>query len=118
MDTILRALSDPTFRVCYLVSCFALMVLPLIVLSRWFHSRVCDTKGGRDLMEQHARTALWGYRIGDAGRMAKAVAAGRHGTKVRQLLNRTYWLIGCWLILNIISFGVLIWADEVNRTTR
>ena len=125
MDIILTALADSTIRGSYLVFCFVIMVLPMIALSYWYHSRIRETRSGRELIKEQAREGVGPHRslvfafhdVQAAGRIAKDIAAGRYGAKVRQIQNRIYWLAGGWLIVNVISFGILFWADEVNRAT-
>jgi hypothetical protein len=124
MNTILKALGDPAIRGWYLLFCFAVMVLPMIALTFWYHTRIRRTAGGRALMEVQDRagpglgrgflSALTG--LNQAGRLAKDIAGGRYGGEVRRMQNRTYWFAAAWLVANVIVFGILFWADEVNRT--
>jgi hypothetical protein len=123
MDDILRSLGDPTIRNWYLTFCFAVMVLPMIVLACWYHTRIRRTPGGRRLMEEQNRigvrlhagifTAILGLKKGSG--MMKDIAGGRYGAEARSMQNRVYWITGIWVIANVILFGLLIWADEFNR---
>jgi hypothetical protein len=123
MDTVLRTLGDSTIRGWYLVICFAMLVLPMIALTYWYHSRMHLTEGGRDLMKRQAGTpARRGGGLGqvaggisEAISMARDIASGKYGNAARMMQNRVYWLIGFWLLANVIGFGILLWADEVNR---
>jgi hypothetical protein len=51
----------------------------------------------------------------EASEMAKDIAAGRYGDVARAMQNRVYWFFGLWVLANAIAFGLLLWADEVNR---
>jgi hypothetical protein len=123
MDTVLRALADPTIRGWYVVICFAMLVLPMIVLTYCYHSRIHLTEGGRELMKRQAATpARLGGRLGqivggisEAISMARDIASGKYGDATRMMQNRVYWFIGLWLLANLIGFGILFWADEANR---
>lgn len=120
-----QALSDPTVRFWYLLFCFALLVLPMVALAAWYHSTIRKGPGGRALMKRQTETPpllLRGpvgaiYNLLVAGRMARHIAAGNYGDVVRRTQHQTYLLVALWLILNVIAFGILIWADEVNRGT-
>lgn len=49
-------ISDFAVRDWYILGCFALIVLPLIVLTVWYHASIAKTEGGRRLMERQNRT--------------------------------------------------------------
>lgn len=115
VQPIAAALSDPTVRAWYLLFCFALLVLPMVALSVWYHLTIRKSAGGRALMQRQAKAPASPLNLGVAGRMARDIAAGRHGAFVRRTQNRTYLLVAVWLIVNTIAFGILLWADEVNR---
>jgi hypothetical protein len=115
MHDMLRALGDPTIRGWYLIICFAVLVLPMVLLAWWYHSRIKRTAGGRELMERQARTPAHAGNVWQAFGMARDIAAGRYGDTARMMQNRVYWLIGLWLLVNVIGFGLLLWADEINR---
>lgn len=120
---IAHALADPGTRDLYLMVCFALLVLPMIGLSIWYHRNINETEGGRRLMErQNAAPPLPGGGYGaaqrnmrQAGEMARDIEAGAYGEAARRLQRKTYWFAGAWLLLNMLAFGLLIWADEVNK---
>lgn len=120
-----HALSDPSVRGWYLLFCFALLVVPMVALAAWYHSAIRRGAGGRALMKRQNETPplllrapmVAIYNLLVAGRMARDVGAGRYGHAARRIQNRTYLLVALWLVLNVIAFGILIWADEVNRVT-
>jgi hypothetical protein len=121
MQSIANALSDPVARGWYLAFCFALMVLPMIALSAWYHLGIRRTAGGRALMKRQtgnpARSSITGAvrSTAEAGRMARDIAAGKYGAEVRAMQNRTYVIVALWLVANVVAFGILFWADEINR---
>ena len=123
MDAVLRALADPTTRLWYLAFCFAVMVLPMIALGYWYHSRINSTPGGRRLMKRQARSAprprgsldQAARNLSDAESMSRDIEAGRYGLGARQMQRRVYWIVGIWVLANVLAFGILLWADEVHR---
>lgn len=123
MTAIATLLADPTARAWYLGFSFALLVLPMIVLSVWYHRGIKTTPGGRALMQrQNANPARLrgsgGQTIGglmEAARMARDLRAGKYGSHAYAMHKRVYWLVGAWVVVNVIAFGLLLWADEVNR---
>ncbi len=121
MQTIAEALNDPTVRNWYLAFCLALLVVPMAALSAWYHLTIRKSAGGRDLMKRQAMNLptpdAVEHNLRAAGRMARDIAAGRHGTFARRTQNRTYVVVAIWLVVNAIAIGILIWADEINRET-
>jgi hypothetical protein len=104
-----------------LAFCFALMVLPMIALSAWYHLRIRRSEGGRALMRRqagnHPRTSITGaaQSAAEAGRMARDIATGKYGAEVRTMQNRTYVIVAIWLVAILVAFGILFWANEINR---
>jgi hypothetical protein len=121
MDAVAQALADPGTRGWYLVFCFALLVLPMLALSIWFHRGIEAGPGGRALMARHRSTQSWASRfnaarsLADGLAIARDVKSGRYGKWVKIRMRRVYWISGLWAAANIIAFGILSWADEVNR---
>jgi hypothetical protein len=126
MEAIFTALADPTIRGWYLVLCISVLVLPLAALARWYHARIGKTEGGRALMVEHERigvparsnpiaafSALWRSLA-----LARNISSNRYGDAARRLQITAYGVASVWLIANVVLFGVLIWADEVNHATR
>ncbi|MEZ5785857.1 MAG: hypothetical protein R3D62_05115 [Xanthobacteraceae bacterium] len=111
MQDLLQALGDPATREWYLVFCFALLVLPMIALSYWYHTRIKRSKGGRNLMAKQATRP----NLPDGISMMRDIASGRYGQSARAMQNRVYVLLGCWIVVNVVAFGILLWADEFNR---
>ncbi len=124
MQAIAAALSDPATRQAYMIFCFALLVLPMIALAAWYHTRINRTAGGRALMGRQNQSDVTPlpYRAGrapgllqEAGSMASDIAAGKYGADAKAMQTVVYWVSGLWVIANAIAFGILIWADEINR---
>ena len=53
--------------------------------------------------------------LGEGWSMARDIEAGRYGEEVKSLQRVAYWFTAVWVLAAAVSFGVLIWADEVNR---
>lgn len=115
MQDLLQALGDPAIRGWYLVFCFALLVLPMILLSYWYHRRIAQTAGGRALMQRQRASMIRPY-FSDGVEIARDIASGRYGQSARTMQNKIYVFVGCWIVVNVIAFGILLWADEVNRS--
>ncbi|WP_068460750.1 hypothetical protein [Hyphomicrobium sulfonivorans] len=96
----------------------AILILPMIALSIWYHRNIKKTEGGRRLMGQQALTApivgsLSGFATGLS--LGKAIEQGRYGDHARKMQHRVYWVTGLWFAALVIYFGLFIWADELNR---
>lgn len=115
MDAIAGALADPRGRIIYLVFCFALLIVPMLALALRYRARVARSAGGRAAMKEQARIGVRTVRSWQAAGFACDIAAGRYGADIRTLQVTTCWLAGAWLLVNAVAFGLLIWADEVNR---
>ena len=83
----------------------------------WYRARLSRSAGGRAQLSAQARLAgrSEAARAGQAFELARDVAAGRYGSNARDVQTTVYWLIGIWLVINALAFGLLFWADEVNR---
>jgi hypothetical protein len=47
--------------------------------------------------------------------MARDIEAGRYGARAKAMQHAVYWLCGFWVVAVAIAFGLLLYADEVNR---
>lgn len=92
------------------------MCLPMLLLSWWYHSNIRKTAGGRALMDRQNATGAYAKDLAQGWWMARDIADGRYGPQARRLQNKAYVFIGLWLVVLFFYFGLLIWADEVNRT--
>ena len=123
MSAIFEAFKDQSVRDWYLLFCFSLLVLPMVGLTWWYHRGINDTEGGRKLMQRQNRS-----RPNPRGTLGKAhvdmaegmsmmrdIKAGRYGEAARAMQGKVYWVVGFWILANTLAFGLIIWADEVNR---
>jgi hypothetical protein len=116
-------LSDSELRGWYLMFCFNVMILPMVALGLWYHRNINASPGGQALMERQNRSRYSVRRgirgaaknFSEARDMARDIECGRHGEDARRLQTIVYWVAGFWLFANVLCFGVLIWADEINR---
>jgi hypothetical protein len=111
MYPIAKALADPLVRTMYLIVCLALMV----VMTIWYRARLGRMAGGEAVRREQARIGTGAGSLGPALDFGRDIAAERYGQDVRQLQNTLYVLLGAWLVTNALAFGILFWADEVNR---
>ena len=105
-------LADPQVRDAYLVFCMTVMILPMIVLTIWYRRSIRRTARGHELLERQSEEYTSGT---DALQMLRDISGGRYGQDVKRIQHRTYWVVGLWLLANVIAFGVLLIADEMNR---
>lgn len=123
LDGMFQLLADPAIRGNYLIFCFALMVLPMIGLALWYHSNINKTEGGRQLMRRQnaSRVQTKGsintaYRnVNEASSLARDIESGAYGEDAKAMQHKVYWVVGLWVVAITVAFGILIWADEVNR---
>ena len=116
MHAIAIALADPVVRMVYLVFGCALLIVPMIALGIWYHRQMKRLPGGNAVLKQQQQVGTDIGTLGPAIDFGRAIAAGRYGPDIRQLQNTMYLLVGLWLVINALVFGVFIWADEVNRS--
>jgi len=123
MNAIAQSLADPSVRGWYLIGCLALLFLPMVMLAVWFHRGIGKSSGGRALMQRQKGARTWArgsladaaYNAGDGVSIMQDIHAGRYGQHAKSMMTRVYWLCGAWVLINALAFGILIWADEVNR---
>ncbi len=113
IEWIAIALRDDGVFKLYLAAMMAVMIGPMVVLTIYYHANVSKTEGGRKLMRKHARLAPDATRpgraianLGAAGKMARNIAAGRYGESTRRLQNRTYLLVGLWVLANVVMWAI------------
>ncbi len=124
MNAIAGTLSDPATREAYMMVCFALLVLPMVALAVWYHTRINRTSGGRALMERQNKSDVTPQplrpdraagQLRAAGSMASDIASGKYGAEAKSMQTIVYWVSGLWVVVNVVAFGILFWADEINR---
>lgn len=120
---LLRFISDPAVRDWYILGCFALMVAPMVLLTIWYNLNIGKTEGGRRLMERQNRSRIEprgslsgaAHSVREASSMAGSIEKGDYGTQARSMQHKVYWAAGLWALANIVAFGLIIWADAINR---
>ena len=116
MQTIANRLADPTIHNCYLAFCLVVLVVPAVLLSRWYHRNIRGTKEGDELMRRQVTAAPRTRRgYADVPLMMRDISSGKYGKHVKKLQNAMYCMTGIWLVLCVIAFGILIVADEMNK---
>jgi len=117
LDTLTGWLADPLIRGWYLAFCMALMIVPMLVLALWYHANIRRTEGGRALMRRQAEASPSRLRphVGKGLEMARHIEAGRYGAKAKAMQQTVYWACGAWVAALALCFGLLIYADEVNK---
>lgn len=112
MVIILEAFKDEGFRSAYLMGAFAVLILPMVALSWWYHTNIGKTPGGRHLMKIH--NAAPRHLASGVG-LARDISRGRYGSAARTMQTRVYWIVGLWILAVVVVFGLLLWADELNK---
>lgn len=112
MDALFDAFRDESFRSSYLIFAFAVMVLPMAALSWWYHTNIRKMPGGRALMQRQNAAPR---HLASGVQMASEISRGKYGDAAKQMQTRVYWIVGLWVVALIVVFGLLLWADEVNR---
>lgn len=123
MAAIAHSLADPTIRDWYLLGCLALLLVPMLLLAGWFHRGIGHSPGGQALMRRQRGARTWArgsladaaYNAGDGASIMRDIHAGRYGQHAKAMMTRVYWVCGAWAAVNAVAFGILIWADEINR---
>ena len=92
-ETFALWLHDDTFSKAYILVLMAVMVLPMVLLARWYHGNITNTEGGRKLMKrqnagQVRPRSLRG--VADGAGMAHDISAGRYGEHARNMQRRVY----------------------------
>ena len=87
--------ADPTFRAVYIAAFVAVLVGPMIWLSRWYHRNIGNTRGGQRLMR---RQNYHGARDPSGILMAGDIERGRYGDTARTMQHRVYKVVGWWLL--------------------
>jgi len=123
MDQFARFIASSPAQEIWIAVSFAVMVVPMIMLARWYHSGIGKTEGGRRLMQRqnasppNLHRGLFGaqHNLAKAGSMAADIRAGKYGEQAKFMQAKVYWVVGLWIAANIICFGLLIWAQEVAK---
>ncbi len=117
LETLTHCLADPVVRDWYLAFCLAVMIVPMAALAIWYHTRIGASAGGRALMRRQSESApsRFNPNLGAGLQMARDIQAGRYGAKAKGMQHVVYWVCGVWILALVLCFGLLIYADEVNK---
>jgi hypothetical protein len=114
-ETFAKWLHDDTFTLIYSIAVFLVMLVPMLLLARWYHGNINKTAGGRRLMSRQ-NAALVGHRtmngIGDAIPMMRDIAAGRYGPEAKRMQSRVYVVSIVWVLVVALMAGLMIAAQE------
>jgi hypothetical protein len=123
MNEFARFLTASPVQEIWIAFSFAVMIIPMILLARWYHAGIVKTDGGRRLMRRQNASSpnlhrgLMGAQrnLAEAGSMAADIQAGKYGAHAKSMQKKVYWIVGLWIAANIFCFGLLIWAQEVAK---
>ena len=110
-ETFAHWLHDDTFLNVYLGVLVAVMVLPMVMLTRWYHGNINKTEGGRKLMER--QNASGTRNLGAGIGMMHDISAGRYGAEARQMQSRVYVYVLAWVLAVGAVAGLMITAQAV-----
>jgi len=108
-------LHDGTFLSIYIGVLIAVMVLPMVMLARWYHGKINATTGGRDLMKRQNAVRVGPHSqrgTGDAAGMARDISSGRYGEDAKRMQNRVYIICLGWILGIVALAGPLIYAQS------
>jgi hypothetical protein len=114
-ETFAHWLHDDTFLNVYLGVLVAVMVLPMVMLTRWYHGNINETEGGQKLMKRQNAGRVGPHSLrgtGDAVGMARDIASGRYGEDVKRMQNRVYVVCLAWIVGIAAVAGPLIYAQS------
>lgn len=111
MMAFLSWLSEPAVRDTYVNICFALLIVPPLIFSVWYHRRIRRTHEGRDLMQRQSHSSVRSLR--DGWDMMRDIASGRYGDDVRDTQRSAYRFFVVWLVVLFIAFGGLLLAETI-----
>lgn len=110
-ETFARWLHNDTFSTAYLIALMGVMVLPMVLLARWYHGNINKTEGGRKLMER--QNASGARNLGEGASMMRDVSAGRYGAEAKQMQSRVYVYVLAWILGVAALAGPLIAAQTL-----
>ena len=114
MATILDLFKNETFNFVYSIIGLILMIGPIIVLTRWYHARMRGTSGGRAAVQQQRAIGPYARELGAGLDLGRALMRGRYGREPQSIYRRTVVLVVVWVVVMVLWWGLLIWADGVN----
>jgi len=115
MTTILALFSNDTFHLCYSIMGAALMLLPMLGLSRWYHASMRRTARGRAAVERQRAIGPYARELGAGLNLGRALTRGRYGGAAQAIYKRALLFTAVWIAVVTVWWGLLIWADEMNK---
>lgn len=109
--------SSPDVTNVWLLASFVVAVVPITVLSYWYHSNIGNSAGGRSLMnrQNRARPSKANPKLAEGLAMARDIAAGEYGDQAKAMQRKVYWVTGLWLLACTFMFGLLIYGDYLRQ---
>lgn len=97
MHAIAIALADPVVRAVYLVFCFAVLIVPMIVLAIWYGAQLARTAAGDAARRKQARIGTGLGSLGPALDFCRDIAAGATAPTSGNCRTRsTCWPVSGW----------------------
>lgn len=115
MTTILALFRNETFHLCYSIAGAALLLFPMLGLSRWYHASMRRTAGGRAAGEKQKAIGPYARELGAGLRLGRDLTRGRYGGEARSIYKRALLFTAIWIAVVAVWWGLLIWADEMNK---
>jgi len=110
-ETFARWLHNDTFLNVYIGVLLAVMVLPMVLLARWYHGNINQTEGGRELMKR--QNASGSRNLGAGIDMMRDISAGRYGDEPKRMQKRVSVYILLWVLAFGTLAGLMITAQEL-----
>ena len=110
-ETFARWLHNDTFLNLYIGVLLAVMVLPMVLLARWYHGNINQTEGGRELMKR--QNASGSRNFGAGIDMMRGISAGRYGDEPKRMQKRVSVYILLWVLAFGTLAGLMITAQEL-----
>jgi hypothetical protein len=115
-ETFALWLHDDTFSMAYILVLMAVMVVPMVLLARWYHGNINNTEGGRKLMKRQNAGQVGPHSlrgVADGAGMVRDISAGRYGEDAKGMQKRVYLYVLAWLFAVGVLAGLLITAQAL-----
>jgi hypothetical protein len=110
-ETFAHWLHDDTFLTAYIAVLLAVMVLPMVLLARWYHGNINETEGGQKLMERQNASGV--RNLGAGVGMMRDISAGKYGDEAKRMQKRVSVYILSWVLAVGALAGLMITAQEL-----
>ncbi|MEM7299591.1 MAG: hypothetical protein AAF468_00785 [Pseudomonadota bacterium] len=127
-----RWIAGPEVGLYWLVFSMAVLVLPVIAITIWYHRAIAQDEGGQALMEEqnrvgvrlrsandgartHAQRQKDRQRIKDTKRMAADISSGKYGDQAKAIQNRMYLYFLYWIVATVLVFTPFLWGISLNQ---